>query len=86
MLLAPRIDILKSYIECVANFEEPEALYATTLSSALNDTMIQCLPVAVRITFIPKLSKFKYAHLANQMPPAIFQFLANSISIIAKDF
>ena len=30
-LLAPRIDILKSYIECVANFKEPEALYATTL-------------------------------------------------------
>ena len=35
-LLAPRIDILKSYIECVANCEEPEAFYTTTLSSALN--------------------------------------------------
>ena len=39
MLLAPRIDILKSYIECVANFEEPEALYTTTLSSTLNNTI-----------------------------------------------
>ena len=32
-LLAPRIDILKYYIKCISNFEEPEAIYATTLSS-----------------------------------------------------
>ena len=48
-LLAPRINILKSYMQ---NFEEPEALYATTLSSALNDTIIQCR-IGVCITFIP---------------------------------
>ena len=85
-LLAPRIDKLKSYIESVANFEEPEALYATTLSSALNNTIIQCLPVAVCIIFIPELSKFKSTHPANQMPPAIFQFIAKSVSNLAKDF
>ena len=54
-VLAPRINGLKSTIKCVADFYDHTILYSITLSSALVDTIIQCIPVSVRPTFLPVL-------------------------------
>ena len=85
-VLAPRINGLKSTINCVADFHDHTLLYSITLSSALVDTIIQCIPVLVRPTFLPTLEAFKAADISNQKPPAIFNFLSTFISSTAKTY
>ena len=49
--LVPRVNTQKSHIKCVAAFHNPVHLYTKKLSSTLNDTIINCLPITVRQPF-----------------------------------
>ena len=49
--LVPAIKTLDSHIKCVATFHDPVLLYNNTLSSTLNDTIINCLPISIRQSF-----------------------------------
>ena len=43
-ILVPTINTLKSHIQCVATFHNPDLLYTNTLSPTLIDTILNCIP------------------------------------------
>ena len=50
---------MKSHMKCVATFQDPVHLYTNTLSSTLNDTIINCLLIPVHQPFFKSLIEFK---------------------------
>ena len=82
--LVPRVNTQKSHIKCVAAFHNPVHLYTNKLSSTLNDTIINCLPITVRQPFFQSLIEFKEKNDQNQEASAIFNFISDYISNLAK--
>ena len=85
-LLVPAINTLNSHIKCVATFHDPVFLYTNTLSSTLDNTIINCIPIYTHQTFFPKLGNFKEANAQNESAPNIFNFSSDKLSKEAKKY
>ena len=68
----------------MATFHDPVLLYNYTLSSTLNNTIINCLPISTCQPFSQRLQEFTEQKPKNGMAPNIFNFISDNLSKVAK--
>ena len=85
-LLVPAVNTLKSYIKCVASFQDPNLLNSITLNSSLNDLIISCFQIFVCQDILQKLVQFQCLYSQNKKPLATFHFIAESLNVLTSTF
>ena len=83
-VLAPKVQQLVTTLNCLTIFHPMNKLHNLTLTPALNEAIICCLPSAIRPRFHAEVNIVHCSDPDNALSPAIFYFLAEFSSKMEK--
>ena len=84
--LSTKIKTLQANLKVIQQFHDLEDLQSVALTQSLVHNIIRSLPMEGRSSFNEKFQHFRSLDPANVRPPATFQFLAQYVICLEKDY
>ena len=85
-ILTTKIKKLQSNLKIMQQFFDMEDLHSVTLTQVLVQNIMRSLPLEVKSSFNEKYAHFRDLRPANVRPPTTFNFLAQFVCKIEKNY